>query len=77
VFKTTDGALWIALTATGVTFTWQEAGNTFQLDRPAEGLTEALLAALERVGELGRLNAEEARVQARRAEILRERQQTE
>lgn len=76
-FKNTDGALWLTLTADGVILTWQEAGNTFQLDRPGDNLTQALLAALDRIGELARLDAQEARLHARRAEILRERQQAE
>jgi transcriptional regulator with XRE-family HTH domain len=73
VFRQTDGALWIVLTAEGVTLTWQEAGNRYQLDRPGENITEALVTAVDRVGELARLDAEEARLRARREEILRER----
>jgi hypothetical protein len=55
-----------------VTLTWQEAGSRFQLARPAENITEALLVALDRVGELARIAAEEVRLQQRRAEILRQ-----
>jgi hypothetical protein len=51
--------------------------DRYQLDRPGENLTEALLIALDRVGELARLDAEEERIQARREEILRERQAPE
>lgn len=76
-FKMTDGALWIVLTAEGVTLSWQEAGDRYQLDRPGENLTEALLIALDRVGELARLDVEEERIQARREEILRERRPPE
>jgi transcriptional regulator with XRE-family HTH domain len=77
VFKTTDGALWITLTAAGVTLTWQEAGTTYQLDRPSDNLTQALLAAHDRVTELARLDAEQARLHARRAQLQREHQQTD
>jgi transcriptional regulator with XRE-family HTH domain len=72
VFKMTDGALWIVLTAEGVTLSWQEAGDRYQLDRPGENLTEALLIALDRVGELARLDAEEERIRFRRDEIARQ-----
>jgi transcriptional regulator with XRE-family HTH domain len=71
-FKMTDGALWIVLTGDGVTLSWQEAGDRYQLDRPGENLTEALLVALDRVGELARLDAEEERIRFRRDEIARQ-----
>jgi len=49
--------------------TWQHAGERFQFDQPGANLTETLYTALERVEELLRLDVEEARVQARRADI--------
>jgi transcriptional regulator with XRE-family HTH domain len=76
-FGQSDGALWIALTREGVTLTWQEAGDTYQLDRPGDNLTHALQTAVERIDELARLETDERRLQARRAEIARERQQAE
>ena len=77
VFRRTDGALWILVNAEGITLSWQEAGDRYQLERMGENLTEALLYADDRVGELTRLDADEERIRARREEILRERRAPE
>jgi transcriptional regulator with XRE-family HTH domain len=69
----TDGALWIVLTPSGVTFTWQEAGERYQLDRPGDNLTEGLLALAAVADELTRLDAAEAEAQLRRRQILQQR----
>jgi hypothetical protein len=69
----TDGALWIVLTGVGVTFTWQEAGERYQFDRPGENLTEGLLALAALADELTRLDATAAQAQRRREQILDER----
>ncbi len=73
----TDGALWIVLTPAGVTFTWQEAGERYQLDRPGDNLTESLLALAEGADELTRLDAAEAEAQRRRRQILQQRRAPE
>jgi transcriptional regulator with XRE-family HTH domain len=67
--RLTDGGLWIMVTREGVTLTWQHAGERFQLDQPGANLTETLYATLDRVEGLLRLDVEEERIQARRAEI--------
>lgn len=69
----TDGALWIVLTRSGVTFTWQEAGERYQLDRLDDNLTEGLLALAALADELTRLDAAAAHAQLRREQILGER----
>jgi transcriptional regulator with XRE-family HTH domain len=75
--RRTDGALWIVLTPAGVTFTWQEAGERYQLDRPGDNLTEGLLALAEVAEELTRLDAAEAEAQLRRRQILQQRRAPE
>lgn len=67
--RLTDAGLWIMVTREGVTLTRQHAGERFRLDRPGANLTETLYATLDRVDELLRLDVEEERIQARRAEI--------
>jgi hypothetical protein len=71
--RRTDGALWTVLTPAGVTFTWQEAGERYQLDRPGENLTEGLLALAALADELTRLDATAAQAQLRCEQILAER----
>ena len=69
----TDDALCIVLTPAGLTFTWQEAGERYQLDRPGDNLTEGLLALAEVAEELSCLDAAEAEAQLRRRQILQQR----
>lgn len=77
VLDRTDGALWIVLTREGVAFTWQEAGQTRQLDRRGENVTEGLLVLAAQVRELAQLDEEEARLRERRAAVRREHAQPE
>jgi hypothetical protein len=60
------------VTREGATLTWQRAGDRYQYDPEGAKLTEALFGALDRAGELLRLDVEEERIQTRREEIARE-----
>jgi hypothetical protein len=71
--RPTDGRLWIVLTREGVTVTCQRAGGRYQLNLSGANLTRASswcsIGRRSWAEELLRLDVEEERIQARRAEI--------